>query len=276
MKLLSKEELKKAEEALRHYFPHSKQVYGYVFMINRVEADPMDVLVDQWPDFNVLLIRPQRQEKGDFFKDMCIFTKDETSLRSILIRMDIFDWKQYLCLSVDLCHKEMIKSVAVNKGVPDIKNHVCHLMTLQDPSNLTTERLPLQVSSLSESHIALVNSTWKFGMGEFSERFIRDIIMNFPSCCVLDSEGRPVSWVLTYASCAMGMLYTMPEHRRKGYAKALITILAKKLHSEGFPVYCFIEEENQPSYRLFTSLGFTADPSYRVTWFECDQACNAP
>lgn len=31
-------------------------------MINRVEADPTDVLVDQWPDFNVLLIRPRRQE----------------------------------------------------------------------------------------------------------------------------------------------------------------------------------------------------------------------
>ncbi|MCI4376780.1 hypothetical protein PGIGA_G00192410 [Pangasianodon gigas] len=276
MKLLSKEELKKAEEALRHYFPQSKQVYGYVFMINRVEADPIDVLVDQWPDFNVLLIRPQRQEKADLFKEVCIFTKDETSLRSILIRTDIFDWKQYLCLSVDLCHKEMIKSVAVNRGVPDIKNYVCQLMTLQDPSNLTTDRLPLQVSSLNESHIALVNSTWKFGMGEFSERFIRNMIMNFPSCCVLDSEGRPVSWILTYASCAMGMLYTMPEHRQKGYAKALVTTLAKKLHSEGFPVYCFIEEENQPSYRLFTSLGFTADPSYRVTWLECDQACNTP
>ncbi|XP_053476129.1 glycine N-acyltransferase-like protein 3 [Ictalurus furcatus] len=68
-------------------------------------------------------------------------------------------------------------------------------------------------------------------------------------CCVLDSEGRPVSWILTYASCAMGMLYTMPEHRRKGYAKDLVTTMAKKLRSEGYPVYCFIEEENQLSYR---------------------------
>ncbi|MCJ8730962.1 hypothetical protein PDJAM_G00190210 [Pangasius djambal] len=273
MKLLSKEELRKAEEALRHYFPQALQVYGYVCIINRIEAYPTDVLVDQWPDFSVLLIRPKRQQKSDHFKAISIFTKDETTLRNILIGTDVLDWKQYLNLSVDLCHEEMLKLVAVSRGVPMNKDHVCHMMQLQNPSNLTHERLPIRVSSLNESHIALVNSTWKFGIGEFSEVFVRNIIMNFPSCCVLDSEGRPVSWILTYASCAMGMLYTMPEHRRKGYAKALITILAKKLHSEGFPVYCFIEEENQQSYRLFTSLGFTADPSYRVTWIKFNQAC---
>ncbi|KAK3553961.1 hypothetical protein QTP70_017454, partial [Hemibagrus guttatus] len=324
-------------------------VYGFVFMVNRVEADPTDVLVDRWPDFNVLFIRPQRLEKADLFKDMCIFTKDETSLRSLLIRADIFDWKQYFCLSVDVCHVELIRSIAANRGVPNIRNHVCHMMILQDLSKLTMERVwvagapahdrypkhiapdpyapscgwwaygkvglrrffglcpaesrrqrlghqalacvpqpqawlqggapvtpvratsHLRVSSLNESHVALVNSTWKFGCGDLSDRFIREMIMNYPSCCVLDSEGRPVSWILTYASGAMGMLYTLPEYRQKGYAKALVKTLAKKLHSEGYPVYCFIELENQASYRLFTSLGFTADPSYRATWFECDQ-----
>lgn len=132
-------------------------------------------------------------------------------------------------------------------------------------------RSPLRVSSLNESHIALVNSTWKFGCGDFSDRYIREMIMNYPSCCVLDSEGRPVSWILTYTSGAMGMLYTMPEYRRKGYAKALVATLAKKLHSEGYPVFCFIELKNQASYRVFSSLGFTADPSYRATWFICEQ-----
>ncbi|KAF4089982.1 hypothetical protein AMELA_G00044430 [Ameiurus melas] len=230
-------------------------------MINRVEADPIDVLVDQWPDFNVLLIRPQRQEKADLFEVISIFTKDETTLRNILVGTDVIDWKQYLYLSVDLCHEEMLKFVAASRSVPMSKDHVCYMMKQQNPSNLATERFPVQVTSLNESHVALVNSIWKFGMGEFSERYVRDMIMNFPSCCVLDSEGRLVSGILTCASCAMVMLYTMPEHRRKGYAKGLVTIMAKKLHSEGYPVYCFIEPENQLSYRLFTSLGFTAEPS---------------
>lgn len=96
---------------------------------------------------------------------------------------------------------------------------------------------------------------------------IRDMIAHLPSRCVLDPEGRPVSWILTYACCAMGMLYTLPEHRGRGYAKALIGSMAKTLKAQGYPVFCFVEEENAVSYQLFTSMGFTEDPSHRQVWF---------
>ncbi len=105
----------------------------------------------------------------------------------------------------------------------------------------------LKLSSLNESHLDLVNRSWKFGC-EDSKLMIKNMILNFPSCCVLDSNDQPVAWILTYASCALGMLYTLPEHRGKGYAKALVTIMSKRLHSQGYPVYCFIEEENHLSY----------------------------
>lgn len=124
----------------------------------------------------------------------------------------------------------------------------------------------LKLSSLNESHLELVNRSWKFGC-EDSKLMIKNMILHFPSCCVLDSDNQPVAWILTYASCAMGMLYTLPEHRGKGYAKALVTIMSKRLHSQGYPVYCFIEEENHLSYSLFTSLGFTEEPDYRAAWF---------
>lgn len=126
--------------------------------------------------------------------------------------------------------------------------------------------ISLKMSSLNESHLGLVNSTWKFG-NEHSIKMIRNMILNFPSCCLLDSDGQPIAWILTYTSCAMGMLYTIPEHRGKGYAKALVTSMSRRLLSQGFPVYCFIEEENQVSYRLFTNLGFTEIPDYRAAWF---------
>ncbi|KAL6487902.1 hypothetical protein MHYP_G00045280 [Metynnis hypsauchen] len=271
MKVLTKEELKLAEKTLRHYLPKSQQVYGFIVLINRMEADPVDVLVDHWPDFNMLLIRPVQQEEADIFRDVYIFTKDDVSLKNALLGTDILDWTQYLCLSFDLCFEKTMKAIAANRGVTGTRLDVCHVMTLHDPSDLPTDRLSVQVSSLQESHAALVNSTWKFAVGELSERMIRNMILNFPSCCVLDSDGQPVAWILTYCDCAMGILYTMPEHRRKGYAKALVSIMAKKLHSKGYPVYCFIEEHNSLSHRLFASLGFTEDPSYRLTWYSFNE-----
>lgn len=70
-----------------------------------------------------------------------------------------------------------------------------------------------------------------------------------------------------YDYCAMGLLYTQPEHRGKGYAKVLISSLVKQIRAEGYPVYCYIEVDNEASYRLFAKLGFVNDPTYKAAWF---------
>ncbi|XP_038594039.1 glycine N-acyltransferase-like [Micropterus salmoides] len=165
--------------------------------------------------------------KGDLFKDTLVFANDEPILKETIRKSTVIDWTRYFCL---------------------------------DSSGIS-------VSSLDESHVGLVNQTWKFGKSGEAARMIRNMLANFPSCCVLDAEGKPVSWILTYASCAMGMLYTLPAHRGKGFARVLVSAMTKKLHTQGYPVYCFIEEENMLSYRLFKNLGFIEDPSYRETWF---------
>lgn len=269
MRQLTTEDLKNLEIDLKNYFPQSLQAYGCVLLLNRTgqSADPSIVLVDQWPEFRVVLIKPEYREKGDSFKDVTVFSKNDDYLRDLLAQRDVIDWKKFVCLAAELKHEKMLEVVAVNRGVPVKKEAVCHMLVLRDPSKLPAfDSLSLKLSSLNESHLELVNSSWKFGC-EDSKVMIKNMIVNFPSCCVLDSDDQPVAWLLTYVSCALGILYTLPEHRGKGYAKALVTVMSKKLHSQGCPVYCFTEEENQLSYRLFTSLGFTDEPEFRAAWF---------
>ncbi|XP_062375840.1 glycine N-acyltransferase-like protein 3 [Sardina pilchardus] len=268
MEILNEEQLTAIETLLQDLYPQSLQVYGYIFQKNRVKSDHMDVLVDRWPDFRTVLIRPQRKKKEDFFKDICVFSKDGETLRKLFLETEIVDWQNYLCLGVDLGHAEIITSIAATRGATGRNIAVCHMLRLENPSHLPlVDSSTVSISSLEESHISLVNETWKFGEGEHSLSFIKNMICHFPTCCILDASGTPVAWVLTYAYCAMGMLYTRPEHRRKGYAKILISVISKRLHAQGYPVFCFIEEENQLSYKLFQSLGFKEDPSYRATWF---------
>lgn len=101
----------------------------------------------------------------------------------------------------------------------------------------------ISLGSLDESHICLVSQTWKFGEDKVAARMICNMIANLPS-----------------------LLFTLPEHRGKGYAKVLVSNMAKRLHTQVYPVYCFIKEENVVSYSLFKYLGFTEDPSYRKAW----------
>lgn len=128
--------------------------------------------------------------------------------------------------------------------------------------------LESRISSLNLAHVDTVNKAWKFGGGEQGHRNVKNLISNFPSCCIVDEQGEPVAWIMMYDFCAMGLLYTLPEHRGKGYAKLLISTMAKKLHADGYPVYCFIEEENMASYKLFKNMGFVEDSSYRAVWFQ--------
>ncbi|XP_067277127.1 glycine N-acyltransferase [Pseudorasbora parva] len=269
MRLLTTEDLKTLEVDLKNYFPQSLQVYGCIFQLNRTgqRADPVSVFVDLWPDFRVLLIKPEFRETGDLFKDLTVFSKKDVYLRELLAQTDVIDWNMYICLAAELHHEKMLEVVAINRGVPVKKAAECHMLVLQELSKQSqADSLSLKLSSLNESHLALVNSSWKFGC-EHSKRMIKNMILNFPSCCVLDADDQPVAWILTYPSCALGMLYTVPEHRGKGYAKALVTVMSKRLHSQGYPVYCFIEEGNQLSYRLFTSMGFKEETDYRAAWF---------
>ncbi|CAM4726115.1 unnamed protein product [Leuciscus chuanchicus] len=205
-------------------------------------------------------------------KKVTLYSTDEEVLRRMLTVENAIDWSTYFLIGgCDTRHSPVLKEIAASRGVNMKGFSLVHLMILSDPSHLPeliTSDLETRVSVLNESHADVVNKTWKFGGDDKGYRNILNLISHFPTCCITDENNQPVSWVLLYDYCALGILYTLPEHRGKGYAKTLVTTMAKKLHSQGYPIYCFIEECNQLSYKLFTSLGFTEDCSYRAAWYE--------
>lgn len=73
MEQLNEMQLKTVETQLKELFPQSQQVYGYIFLMNRVMADPIQVFVDRWPEFNVILCKPPYEKEGDLFKDTCFY-----------------------------------------------------------------------------------------------------------------------------------------------------------------------------------------------------------
>ena len=72
-----------------------------------------------------------------------------------------------------------------------------------------------------------------------------------------------MAWILEYDNGSIGMLHTRPEHRGRGYGRAVVRALAAELataHTHGtraVPVFCYIAEDNVASLRIFEGLGFT-------------------
>ncbi|XP_067277496.1 glycine N-acyltransferase-like protein 3 [Pseudorasbora parva] len=274
MKILNSDELKIAETTLYAHLPKSIKVYGFVFAINRRKPHTLEVVVDTWPAFTTIIVRPDpnNNRAKDFMKKVTLYSTDEEVLKRMLTVENAIDWSTYFLLGgCDLRHSPMLKEIAASRGVNMKGFTLVHLMMLSEPCHLPeliSSDLETRVTDLNESHADIVNKTWKFGGDDKGYRNILNLISHFPTCCITDENNQPVSWVLLYDYCAIGMLYTLPEHRGKGYAKALVTTMAKKLHSQGYPIYCFIEESNQLSYKLFNSLGFTEDSAYRAAWYE--------
>ncbi|XP_047207545.1 glycine N-acyltransferase-like protein 3 isoform X2 [Girardinichthys multiradiatus] len=249
------------------------KVYGFLYGVNRNKSSTLEVVVDSWPEFKVILLRkdPKKKHPQDFMKKVSFYSTDEEVLRKVL-REEV-DWSTYFIIGgFDISHAETLKAVSSEKKVKNRDLTLVHLLYLPDISHLLSpdvdSQLESRISSLNFSHVDIVNKTWKFGGDEKGYRNIKNLISNLPTCCIMDTQGEPVAWILVYDYCAMGILYTLPEHRGKGYAKVLISNMTKKLHAEGYPVYCFIEEDNMVSYKLFQNMGFTEDASYRAAWFE--------
>ncbi|CAB1453683.1 unnamed protein product [Pleuronectes platessa] len=232
MKVLNKDELKVAEGVLFKHLPKSYKVYGFLYGINRNKPSTLEVVVDSWPDFKVIICRPDPKVKLalQLRKKVSCFSTDAQVLKELFTEENVLDWStDFTVGGLNKSNESTLMEVSSIRQVSIRPFTLVHLLYLADSSHLLTptvgSELESRISSLNLSHVDLVNKTWKFGGTE-------------------------------------------QEHRGKGYAKILVSTMAKRLHDEGHPVYCFIEEESVVSYRLFKNLGFTEDPSYRAQWFD--------
>ncbi|KAI2658977.1 Glycine N-acyltransferase-like protein 3 [Labeo rohita] len=278
MIILGTEELKQAESILKQSFPESIKVYGCIFNINRGKPHNLEVIADQWPDFAVIICKPKVQgtkdREGDF-NIYSIYSKSKDTLKQFLNRPGVINKDAFTLLAgVDIRHLDAVQEFADQHGVPWKVQVVMNVLLLQNERQLQFKEsnAGLRFAPLSPAHAHLVNSTWKYGGDLNSYNSVLNYITHNPSLCVIDEGGtEPVSWLLVYQHAALGLLYTLPQHRQKGYAKFLVSMMAKNLLEQGHPVYCFVEEENDFSNKLFTSLGFQNTPDYKAVWFELNK-----
>ena len=78
---------------------------------------------------------------------------------------------------------------------------------------------------------------------------IVEVLSRHPSAAIY-VDGKPVCWCLLHLEKSLGMLYTEPEHRRKGYALEVMTALNNKVIAKGDVPYAYIVCDNIASQNL--------------------------
>uniref|UniRef100_A0A8B9BGF8 Glycine N-acyltransferase-like protein n=1 Tax=Anser brachyrhynchus TaxID=132585 RepID=A0A8B9BGF8_9AVES len=274
--------LQMLEKILQGSFPESLKVYGAVMNINRGNPFRKEVVVDSWSDFKVVITRPQRQtdDLDHYTNAHAVFYKEPHAYRELLENTNAINWGQIFQIQGHLWNV-LCGFRSLYKQRPKME----HSSPLQLFTKLqTTEFSSLEnvihsfyflihflcslrmdpkftLAYLDISHSSLLNKTWSRGGNPRCEKYLANLICCFPSVCVLDDKGYPLSWSLTDQFATMIHSYTLPEHRRKGFSRLVTTTLAKKLHSCGFPVQGNVLEANLPSVTLLKRAwsGFVAD-----------------
>ena len=93
---------------------------------------------------------------------------------------------------------------------------------------------------------------------------IRACIRDRPSSAV-DVDGSPVCWLLVHDDDSLGIMYTLEEHRRKGYAEAVTRDLVRKLLAAGRTPFLQIRDDNGMSPGLALKCGFVREGN--CDWF---------
>lgn len=115
------------------------------------------------------------------------------------------------------------------------------------------------LESLKPDQAKMVDTFWNFRR-EYSACYIQEMIRKLPSCCLYNSEGRMVGFAITYHYGCIGMLHVLEEHRGKGYAKVIMSHLARKCFQKWQCVSVFINPKNTRSIKLHEAIGFTLVP----------------
>nr|XP_012605387.1 glycine N-acyltransferase-like isoform X4 [Microcebus murinus] len=258
--------LQTLEEALRKSLPASIKVYGTVFHMNQGNPFNLKALVDKWPDFETVVIRPQEQEMTDdldhYTNTYQVYSKNPKKCQQFLGLPEVINWKQHLQIqSSQPSLDTVIENLgAINSGkvkqtqnilyvsIKTAKELIPSIMDGKDLLKLdkmkSINQEMFKYSSLDVTHAALVNKFWLFGGNEKSHRFIEHCLRAFPSFCLLGAEGTPVCWSLMDQTGETRMAATVPEYRNQGLVAHVLYNQVQALEKLGFPVYAHVDKTN--------------------------------
>ncbi|KAM5249033.1 glycine N-phenylacetyltransferase-like [Ctenodactylus gundi] len=287
--LQSPQMLQMLEKSLMKYFPESLKVYGTVFHMNQGNPFKLQALVDRWPNFRTVVVRPHEQDMTDdldhYTNTYLVYSADPRGCHDFLGASGVINWKQHLQIqSSQNSLDEAIQSLATSKLVK-VKQTQCILYVIPQtaqrlmpflldsqsaaPKSETAKVINQEVfklSSLDVTHAALVNKLWHFGGNERAQRFIERCIRTFPSVCLLGPERTPVSWGLMDHTGEMRMGGTLPEYRGQGLISYLTHVQTRTLEKLGFPVYNHTDRANKTIQKISCSLGHIALPCDWNQW----------
>ncbi len=103
-----------------------------------------------------------------------------------------------------------------------------------------------KVESMSPEYWQLISEGTPY---KASKQEIVPNLLTKPSSAIY-VDGKPVCWCMLHTTGSLGMLYTLPEYRRKGMALDVMVDLCRKVLAQGGKPFAYIVKGNVASQQL--------------------------
>ncbi|XP_074132051.1 glycine N-acyltransferase-like protein 2 [Sminthopsis crassicaudata] len=279
--------VKTLHQSLAKNIPESLKVYGSIYYIIHGNPFNLEVVVDSWPDYQIVITRPKKQEMVDkldqYTNTYHIFTKDLHKCQQFLETPGVIEWDQVIQIqgcqeSVD----KILRKIAISKSlqiehlsnVLFVKEEILQLRsnegklatTVPDTKVCESKNLDFKFASLNASHAKLVNDNWEMGLNEKSLNYVLRCIWSLPNFCLLNSEGNPVSWILLDQTGEIRMGFTIPKYQAKGMGSYLGAYMIQYLRKEKIPFFLHVAEKKKHLFGAMIRFGFCSFPHGWNQW----------
>lgn len=133
-------------------------------------------------------------------------------------------------------------------------DELCVMMYLPDDAKKAYRMDETALDVLCERDLETVNHYYTYKDDE-SYAYLKDCILKNPSSVIRNEAGEPLSWALLREDGSLGVMYTLPEARKMGYAYKVARDLIIKTLKKGLTPYVHIRVENEASISLAKRLG---------------------
>lgn len=262
LQIIPDEDLPKLMEIYKDRQPEASYIYNYLGSVIRWKQ--------LRPDKNYITIMAPHGQWGDgtfvaihqfHCNELFLFTLEKNceKLCGALRETKRIDWtKGILLYSIYNNYFSSVLKTIKERCFDDTDHDLCGIWWLpkEKAKNFEVVCPPeVYMKELTPEDALVINQYWPPRYQD-SDKYLATLIgLNGGFGIYLKDTHELVAWVIRNL-LGLGALFTIEEHRRKGYAVSLIQMLSKDMAEKGFNPLGTVRTDNEPSEEMFKKLGF--------------------
>ncbi|XP_059475506.1 uncharacterized protein LOC132196703 isoform X2 [Neocloeon triangulifer] len=195
-----------------------------------------------------------------------LYAKEENmeQLKNAILNSELIDWCRFKHFTSILNRMvPFVREIFAEKGVKYLEKHL-HLLVMsqEKAANIDLPDLSeeIRVGPLNEHYLDIVCNNWPHYDFQYRPVILKMLQLNHSTgVFVRNAEGEEIlaSMVLQTEYGGVGILQTLPNYQRKGYAEIATLSLTKILgRQQKIMVHAYVLFQNDKAERLFEKCGF--------------------